>query len=405
MDSNSNPKLGQLDKHQLARLGIFIGLTVIIILIDLVYADKFMDMSIELSKWLQQYNMDIPSFLLSYIVVIFGFVFVVAHFFKVKDKSEDFSGLFGLMICVWVHAFAKMMYMDTRPSFKSTELKNGTFNCVAEFGKPSGHALFSFFLFLRIARILEKRFFMGEKIKIAIGFVINCLIATSIGITRFYFGVHSFNQVILGALLGSTIYFLVILLHDHIDYYIYKPIFVKSQPDDHRTLKILLVTFGSLFSLSILSYLRARFTLEADDSFKDSIVNCTYVKDGDFIFTFTDKMEYNCIFFACFNFLMIGYLFNPHNVKLGLFFYYDKSKLLFMCRLLLLVLTLSPVSLAVLFKFKFRLVNIICQTLIFGVVSFFSGRELFNIMDLIGLPYCKEEETSKAEKENIIEMS
>lgn len=392
MQQNYDHEVFFANHWRTVRLISFIILTLGLIVIDLIYSEDFMLQSIELSIWLQKYDLFLFSMIFSYIVIGFGFAFVFLHFFFSNEKKQSFLSIFGLMICVWLHGFAKLLYMDTRPSFLSKKLKSEDFFCIPEFGKPSGHALFSFYLFLSIGKLLEIKFFKDQSVKNFLCFLLNCLIAAIIGLTRFYFGVHSFNQVILGSFLGCTVFFVVDFVKDTVFLHIYEPIFEKKtrNVNTRKSLLVLLSIFAVLFVLSLTSFFRANSKLKNDTSFYENIINCENVKE-DFIFRFTVKMEINCVYFIFFNFFFIGLLLNSFNVKEGLNFAYDGNFKFICARFAVLSLTFIPTLLISMVDFDHGFGNIVIQTFNTALISFLSGMYIFNLFEKLKIPFKKDE--------------
>jgi len=95
------------------------------------------------------------------------------------------------------HLF-KIIFHDTRPCFENQEL--GADGCSCEFGNPSGHSSESVVMYFWICyEFIYKQRFNHAKILSMIVFIACCLIT---GLGRIYYGVHFFDQIILGYLIG-----------------------------------------------------------------------------------------------------------------------------------------------------------------------------------------------------------
>lgn len=380
--------------------------TIVIVAFDYIYSKEMMALSIELSIYLQKLNLEAVSIIFSFVVLIGAITVFILYFFYTPNKRTVFPMVFGFMICIWFHGFSKLLWMDSRPSFLSKSLKSEGLYCVAEFGKPSGHALFSFYVFLCLGKFLEQSYWRGNKIKNTITFVVCLLTATVIGFTRFYFGVHSFNQVILGAYFGWLIYFAIQIFKEPLKVYLHDPVFERAPKVEKRsTLITLAAIFGVLYIALLLVFLKTRIQVESDHSFEDSIINCTQVKT-DFINQFTLIMELNSLYFSLLNFWFIGLLLSNLNVDAGLQFFYDKKIVLFALRTFVYLLPMGFVIILARFVvFGSPAVEIIIETLLLTATGFFTGAYGLWLLDKIGIPIKISHDSEELKEEKGLEMS
>jgi hypothetical protein len=295
--------------------------------------------------------------------------------------------------------------MDYRPSFLSKELRSGGPFCVSEFGKPSGHALFSFYIFLCLSKFLELRFFRGQTLKIALCFLVNCLIAVLICISRAYFGVHSINQVILGSLFGWLVYFSVQVLEKPLKLHLYDPVFEKSTPVQKRVSLCLLVqVLAILYVLLLLAFVRARYILSVDNTFISRIQNCEQVLDN-FYDHFTLGMELNGLYFVLLNAWFMGLVFSRLDAAHGLQFWFDHKIGWFVLRVAIYCL---PVVLVIPIRFLLSghpLFVITLQTLLLGGIGLFIGLYGLSVLDWLHIPLKKPEPQEANKTLEVIEMN
>lgn len=377
----------------------------IVVLLDLLLADDLMQLSIRVSLALQKFDLYVVSVIFSFVVLAVGFVLFFLNVFLAPHKRRIFPMLFGFMVCLWFHGLAKLLYMDARPSFLSPDLRNDGPFCVAEFGKPSGHALFSFYIFLCLGKFAELRFFRGHSLKIALAFLANVAVAVIICLTRSYFGVHSLNQLVLGSFFGWLIYFTVGLLQKPLKNYLYDPIFEPTTPSQRKAgIVAMTEVFVVLGGALLLAFLRARYILASDDSFFDSIINCVQVKDN-FLDRFTLGMALNGLHFVLFNAWFVGLVFSRIDPAHGLQFWYDKNVKWFAVRVAgycapgLLALPLQMLM------FGHPATEMIMEVLVLGGVGSFVGVFGLTILDKLGVPIKKPDSVETNKTLESIEMN
>jgi membrane-associated phospholipid phosphatase len=103
----------------------------------------------------------------------------------------------------YLNSLEKMLFMDPRPFWTSSAVRQFEWHCPADFGNPSGHSRSSaYFYFLLFYDLLVRD--AGP----VVWLWLCLLIAIMTPFSRMYLGAHSANQVTLGLLIGFA--FLVI---------------------------------------------------------------------------------------------------------------------------------------------------------------------------------------------------
>lgn len=114
----------------------------------------------------------------------------------VKHKLKAIIHISYFLLCVYVIAFFKQAYQQSRPIWSSTLIHKWEWFCPKDFGNPSGHsfALFPLYEPLIAKYIGFENFKSGWILLIIFGFLVP--------FSRTYLGVHSVNQVMFGLTLG-----------------------------------------------------------------------------------------------------------------------------------------------------------------------------------------------------------
>lgn len=119
---------------------------------------------------------------------------------------------YSLMTTVIVSAIVilKMLYAQDRPNWYDISITVGYFDCQLEYGNPSGHALeaaaFSFTVYLDSLLSMSNRSKRKYLVCYSLMWLPFPVVYTyAMGFSRVVIGVHSWNQVIFGWLLGLWI--------------------------------------------------------------------------------------------------------------------------------------------------------------------------------------------------------
>jgi membrane-associated phospholipid phosphatase len=148
-----------------------------------------------------------------------------AIMFNWYSRGRAFYYICFLSAVAYLMNITKMAYHEPRPFMWTTKVK--VFGCTAEYGNPSGHALFAagghFFIFLDICHGRKSSKF--SKPVYAILLFLTVSLSALVGYARFYVGVHTINQIVYGWSLGIFLafYFHICLrdtIIDHVDRYL-----------------------------------------------------------------------------------------------------------------------------------------------------------------------------------------
>ena len=121
--------------------------------------------------------------------------------------NKSYSYLRILCATTFVNGFLKLAYGSPRPFWINTTIFRV---CEGGYGNPSAHAMVSTSAWLSLAHIFtDYNYFHKENIILKIFiFIIASIVILGICISRVYLAVHSINQVIFGATLGTGFYYL-----------------------------------------------------------------------------------------------------------------------------------------------------------------------------------------------------
>jgi membrane-associated phospholipid phosphatase len=258
----------------------FIFAVCFITIIDELFGKAVFDMSIEVSKKLQTYNIYSVCYVFSYYLhYLPAPFFAMAPLFK-RDKIGSMLNLFSIFLCLWIYSILKLIYADMRPNYISTALRSDLGYCEKDYGKPSGHALFSFTVYLALYRDLKQTFFKKRGYNALLVLVV--LIPFMISFSRLYFGVHSINQLILGAAYGVICYLLVDIYAKKIKIFILLPILYPTDfhIDKHIIRRRLLITAFIMNSIHVGVWLFRWLEEGGSESVLIHIVNCLSVKEN-----------------------------------------------------------------------------------------------------------------------------
>ena len=110
------------------------------------------------------------------------------------------------IVCLYFDLLMKLIYAELRPFLVFEEIFK---ECESGFGNPSGHSFGSVFIYLCLYSLLAETKWMKERVYCKYLFLFfMILLSTSVCLSRIYLGVHSINQVVYGACLGLTFYFI-----------------------------------------------------------------------------------------------------------------------------------------------------------------------------------------------------
>lgn len=159
------------------------------------FSESLLDRHFNLLPWAWFFT--IPVYGLSMGAPYFGL-------FMLRRKPDALALFFIALLAKGVGESVKMIPADTRPCFLSQTIadKGG---CSCSYGQPSGHTSNTLVFYLLLYPLFF-RDFRGSTTTKRIFIALMAFLALNVGLSRIWYGAHSFNQVILGALIGWAIF-------------------------------------------------------------------------------------------------------------------------------------------------------------------------------------------------------
>jgi membrane-associated phospholipid phosphatase len=154
-------------------------------------------------------------------------------------------------VCGYAVNITKMGYSEPRPYMILPPPAINVYGCSAEYGNPSGHALwaaaFHFFVFLDFCHAsnspIRSNLFYG------LGLFFTVFFMFIIGFARFYEGVHSINQILYGWTIGLWIaFYLHFCFRDNIINHVERVLLTKNT--DKISFPMLSIVCGVLGALA-----------------------------------------------------------------------------------------------------------------------------------------------------------
>ena len=133
----------------------------------------------------------------------YAYVVIIAATYHVFDVPNAFLVTTVIYTALGVLSIMKSFLHEARPFFVTDLMPT---KCWLEYGNPSGHSITSSSMYLTIWDLVCRRFQADKKqryISLAFTLFTVFLIAAS----RIYHGVHTYNQIILGWILGVALHF------------------------------------------------------------------------------------------------------------------------------------------------------------------------------------------------------
>lgn len=351
------------------------------------FHDEFMRHSISISMFLQKADFDTISTISSNFIIACTFIYIPINAFVSPTRLNAFRMLVGLSTCVWLHSFLKMIYMDYRPSFLSKSLRSGKHFCEKEYGMPSGHSMFVAFNLFCIANQYKRNYESTHiYIKLAV-YACFGLVGWSVLFSRLYFGVHSFNQVIIGVLLGTFVFTSMNTFKDYINEWVIEPIFQKKSRSYFKGQFVLGSIFLFFVSTLLIGFLKSYSSDPTQTEFYHDIVQCTEVKI-DFNLGFSTKILKDGLFSTYFISFLIGIsMIRPHSE--AFYFSYDGNLKNIMLRFCCIVLMNLPFAIFMAIKFKIAIVEIVKMFILAPCFGFLTGRFGLDFIRFAGIPISK----------------
>ena len=201
------------------KLFIFFIYIIIIVLTEKLYHEYLFNKSIEIEKKIYE-NSSKQTIKFYKIITHFGSkniiipIFILIIIFFPINISYTFLSI--IILSTYYTNILKLLYGSPRPFWINPSIKK---LCDCGFGNPSGHSFAAFSFYLSLWNlIIEIPFFSKKKYFKIIFFIFFIILSFFISISRIYLSMHSFNQIIYGALLGIGLYFYffhIIQLHKY----------------------------------------------------------------------------------------------------------------------------------------------------------------------------------------------
>ena len=149
-----------------------------------------------------------------------GIAAVTFIFSSILSYSDGIITLILIILTLYINGIMKVLYHSPRPFFVAGDIK--AYYWSKEYGNPSGHAMYipsvlPLILYL-VLRQIKLNLSISTKLFAVISTIcitLMILLVSTILFGRIYLGVHSYNQVLYGSLLGIPKYSLFRLLNDH----------------------------------------------------------------------------------------------------------------------------------------------------------------------------------------------
>jgi undecaprenyl-diphosphatase len=200
------------DKHCLI---LFTVITLLAIILELLFKNELIELSYNFTKYIQSHSSSTKDTFVD-ILTKFGtypafipIIILVCGFFPINESA---TYIFTFSLTSYINNLLKIIYSEHRPFWEHPDIFR---HCSSGYGKTSGHAMESTIIYLSLWKLFSKKKFF-EKQKIAKNFFLIFLIwlIVIISLTRVYIGVHSINQIMLGMVLGSYIYYFIYVYLD-----------------------------------------------------------------------------------------------------------------------------------------------------------------------------------------------
>jgi membrane-associated phospholipid phosphatase len=196
-------------------LGIKIGLITLFIVLSIglepVYRDPLFTYSMTWTKQWQE-EKSLKSFFNFITAVGTEIILVPLIIFATLwlPLNKSFSFICAVIYSVFFDNILKVIYGNPRPYWKDPSL---FLACDGGYGNPSGHSFSSSAIYLSFWHIITDYDFFASGILgicLRIGLLILFIILiVSIMLSRVYLGVHGLNQILYGASLGFSLYYII----------------------------------------------------------------------------------------------------------------------------------------------------------------------------------------------------
>lgn len=383
MNRNSSLKLNEYVAHDKFKVSFILSLlvTIILILIDRLYENGLMDVTIRITLELQKYNLFWVATFFSYIFFFFLYGYIFFAMTLRRNQESNYTLLFGVLFLFYIQALMKMVLLGSRPIFNHPVIQQE--HCICDYGKPSGHGIIGLGTMLLIYFDIINNHKVSELGKFFMKLVI-AVFTFMIAVSRLYLGAHSINQVFLGWSIGLTCFFGLRQLNDYIQKYIIWPIFYKTSFRNKRAIFHVLFHFMWTNYLLFFAWTYRYTTFEKADNEFFNFKNCVYCVEnmGQ---NFSTKIIKEASIFNLFFGMMIGIYISrfKHFDHAGFYAEEDFGK--YVLRVMILALMMSPLVIGFIIHIdnvilKFLRVFILC--IICGILMTSTFFDLLKMFDL-----------------------
>ena len=365
-------------------------ITIILItynIIDRIYHKKMLNQSIKISFQFQKKNLDFISYFFSeiFFYILFLYIGIAPYFRKKKDKLFLYN--FELYFSVYMQSLLKMIYRDGRPSFFSEELREDGLFCEREYGQPSGHTFLSFLMIFIIFSDLTSKM-KGFKKWFLFFFLL--IFAIFVSLSRIYFGIHSYNQLIMGIIWAVTIFFFFEFFENIIFLFFIHPFIYKSKYPNRKKYLFIFLTINLILLIILLIVFFISKSKE-NDNFEKSIIHCKSVLKKYPNFSYR-LLGYASMLYYSFGYFL-GIFLYPFDYFNFAIFCFDKNKLKIFFRFFIFVLINLLVFLNADPKInegKYFVLNVFRNFIVHILVGFFSTYFLYYIFKVTKIGFKKD---------------
>ena len=130
-------------------------------------------------------------------------VFFAVHWL---GKTEAFTVMTAFSVSVTCLGMFKLYFCEGRPFFLNPEIHPQSCSNL-EYGFPSGHTTVTACTYGTLLYCMVRKWpFLKQSLCLQVlGFLALCAFVTIVGFSRLFVGVHSIDQLIVGALIGSAL--------------------------------------------------------------------------------------------------------------------------------------------------------------------------------------------------------
>lgn len=315
--------------------------------VDLTIGDRMFSESLDFSvRFQRSTGFEWLAWIMSF-PITFGLIgYCALAFFVWKDKVKAANPFLNVFVFLFWSSFLKLIYVDSRPSFESLALKEGGAFCEKDYGKPSGHAYAGAAFTMLAAYDFNTYVWKNDRWN-WLSYIAAGVVTTLIIFARLYYGVHSSNQLLLGAAWGLAQFATSCASREVLARFVFTPCLVRKGSRVER--RVAFVAMGGL-GLAQLALLLGRWAAVWKDEslsapFFEAIVNCTEVKDN-LAQGFATKLAADGLTGLFLPSMFLGCLLGPRPCYRAFSLYPKPKPGLAALRALLLIVFLAPMILA-----------------------------------------------------------